>query len=268
MKQPLKGVAYRNEFYKDFNEYLKCAEMVEFMPEHFMRNNRIEIDDELIMNETTIKSFHTVLFSLSSEDSVDTKLIETMNGAIDKYKIKYISDHLAATKINSNLQDVFYPQILDGSEYELVEKINTINSILNIPLDIENPATTFFIGGNFEAEIKLLDMICSQTESKMLLDLSNLYINARNFGFSPLEYIDSIDCDAVRGVHLAGHECQGGWYIDTHMTNICDEVWSLFRYSLERFNIEYTIIERDQNSSTLANNLKEMKKLESFLASP
>jgi len=74
----------------------------------------------------------------------------------------------------------------------------------------------------------LAELVCL-TGCGLLLDLNNLYVNARNFGGDPLETLDRLPVHAVGEIHLAGHAVTEHGLIDTHGSRVCDDVWALLR---------------------------------------
>jgi uncharacterized protein (UPF0276 family) len=103
-----------------------------------------------------------------------------------------------------------------------------------------------------------------------LLDLNNIYVAARNFGFEPQRYLDAMEPGAVLEIHLAGHgsiELQGQeLLIDTHGTPVCDAVWDLYRAALRRFGDVPTLIEWDTDIPALEVLMAEAAKAEALRA--
>jgi uncharacterized protein (UPF0276 family) len=58
--------------------------------------------------------------------------------------------------------------------------------------------------------------------------------------------------------HLAGHEHNTSYIVDTHDALVPDEVWDLYRAAVKRFGPVSTIIERDDNIPPLADLVAEL----------
>jgi uncharacterized protein (UPF0276 family) len=58
--------------------------------------------------------------------------------------------------------------------------------------------------------------------------------------------VDALPLERVVQIHLAGHDRYPDVIIDTHGAPVCDDVWSLYRYVLERTGPVSTLIEWDQ----------------------
>jgi len=62
----------------------------------------------------------------------------------------------------------------------------------------------------------------------------------------------------VQQFHLAGHQSQGDYLIDTHDQPVCEEVWQLYTAAVARFGAVATMIERDDNIPDLPVLLDEL----------
>ena len=62
----------------------------------------------------------------------------------------------------------------------------------------------------------------------------------------------------IRQIHLAGHEDHGDYIIDTHDHDVCEPVWALYEYTVQRLGLLPTLIERDDNMPPLAALLDEL----------
>jgi uncharacterized protein (UPF0276 family) len=62
----------------------------------------------------------------------------------------------------------------------------------------------------------------------------------------------------VQQFHLAGHQTQGAYLVDTHDHPVPDPVWELYRAAVRRFGEVSTMIERDANIPPLAELLDEL----------
>ena len=92
----------------------------------------------------------------------------------------------------------------------------------------------------------------SEVGCGLLLDVTNVYANATNFGFDGYEFIDKVMSAAERvQMHLAGgyFDDKDNMYIDSHSHPIPDSVFELYRHALQvgRGKVDAVFIERDQN---------------------
>ena len=98
-----------------------------------------------------------------------------------------------------------------------------------------------------------------------MLDINNIFVSAENFSFDAKKYLDEIDVTKVKEIHLAGHSIYKGLRIDTHNTNICDEVLLLYKNFVKKNKLKVpTLVEWDEEIpefSVLFNELEKVKSL-------
>ena len=87
--------------------------------------------------------------------------------------------------------------------------------------------------------------LAERADIGLLLDVNNVFVSSVNHGFDPREYLDAIPADRVVQIHLAGHSIREGYRLDTHDAPVCDEVWALYGYAIERIGSVSTLIEWD-----------------------
>jgi uncharacterized protein (UPF0276 family) len=141
--------------------------------------------------------------------------------------------HLASTPRNGNT--------IEGTCANLA----TARRIVGASPIMENIATLIDPPGSSLTEAEWIGRILSDSDSGLLLDLHNLYANARNFGYDPVRFLNDIPCHRVNTVHLAG----GRWIgrvLDDHLHDVPDPVYELLTELAGRAPGPLTVIlERD-----------------------
>ncbi len=108
-------------------------------------------------------------------------------------------------------------------------------------------------------EADFLNRLARRTGCQLLVDVNNIYVNARNaqlrYGarVDPLQscrdWLDAIHPEVVGELHLAGHchvnDEHGEIVIDDHGSRVCDPVWQLYRHAVALFGAVPTLIEWD-----------------------
>ena len=105
----------------------------------------------------------------------------------------------------------------------------------------------------------------------LLLDLHNLYANARNFGQTPSAVLDAMPLERVRCVHLAGGRSFGPpgrlRLLDDHLHEVPDEVFDLLTQAGARMpEPVMVIIERDGRYPPMQELLAELDRARVALA--
>ena len=70
--------------------------------------------------------------------------------------------------------------------------------------------------------------VIERSNCGLLLDLNNVYVNARNHGFDVNDYLGNVAWERVGEIHLAGYEHSDGVLIDTHGQPVQPPVWDMF----------------------------------------
>jgi len=108
-------------------------------------------------------------------------------------------------------------------------------------------------------EWEFLAALSAEADCLLLLDVNNVYVNSVNHKFDPDEFIRGVPVERVAQIHLAGHEVQDTFIIDTHDAPIADPVWALYRRTCMRLGKVSTMIERDANIPPLGELLAELE---------
>ena len=191
---------------------------------------------------------HGVSMSIGSTDPLNKDYLIKLKKLADSIQPKWISDHLCWTSVNHlNSHDLLPLPYNEEAINHLVVRIQTVQDFLERPFLIENVSSYLTYNNSEIEEWEFINEITRRTGCKLLLDINNIYVSARNHGFEPEKYIDTIDKESVWQFHLAGHTDYGSYVIGTHDHDVPDPVWQLYRYALQRFGLISTMIERDDH---------------------
>jgi uncharacterized protein (UPF0276 family) len=102
------------------------------------------------------------------------------------------------------------------------------------------------------SEQEFLARVLERTGCGWLLDVTNVYANARNFGYDARAFIREVmPLAPCVEMHLAGGYYHEAWnlYIDSHSEPIPDDVFELYRFALDvgRGKVQSVFVERDAN---------------------
>lgn len=191
---------------------------------------------------------HGVSMSIGSTDPLNNNYLYKLKCLADEVRPEWLSDHLCWTSVrNINSHDLLPLPYNEEAINHLAERIRYVQEYIERPFLIENVSSYLTYNDSCIDEWNFINEISNLSGCKILLDINNIYVSARNHGFDPKVYIDSIDIDNVWQFHLAGHTDYGSYVIDTHDHDIPDPVWQLYRYALNRFGPVSTMIERDDH---------------------
>ena len=142
----------------------------------------------------------------------------------------------------------------------VVARVGIVQDVLHRQILLENPSSYVAFRDSTITEWDFLSEVARRADCGILLDVNNIYVSARNHGFDPLEYLDTIPGDRIGQIHLAGHSDKGKYLLDTHDHPVPDPVWDLYRETIRRFGRISTLIERDDNIPELEELVAESRK--------
>src|SRR5690606_6050797 len=103
-----------------------------------------------------------------------------------------------------------------------VTRIAEARDALGRPLAIENVSYYAPQSDHGLDEAHFLAHVLKESDALLLLDVNNVYVNSRNFGFDPHAFIELLPAERVAQIHVAGHLLRpDGLRIDTHGEPIC-----------------------------------------------
>lgn len=195
--------------------------------------------------------------SVASPDAPGRNYLDTLLAIAEENDAESISDHLGFTRDAHNGVEMghFAPPPFTSAALDAtcrnIDLAQTCFARRDRRFYIENIAYLFRFDGTM-TEAEFLWRVLRNTGCGWLLDVTNVYANAVNFGFDPYDFIAEVMPAADRvQLHLAGgfFDEQAGMYIDSHSEPIPEPVWSLYRHALDqgRHKINAVFLERDQN---------------------
>jgi uncharacterized protein len=149
------------------------------------------------------------------------------------------SEHLAYNLAEHGIDEmnvgVTLPLPRDLATLEaLAPRIAEVQRRLPIPFLLENNVYFFEMPGEEMTDAEFLNALCHGTGCGLLLDLHNVYCNARNHRQNPFRLLGELDLSRVLEIHVAGGMEHEGWWLDAHCGPMPEPVWELLDYALPR----------------------------------
>ncbi len=189
---------------------------------------------------------HGVRLSLGSAEPVETARVAHLAACAALLDAPLVSEHIAFVRAGGveagHLLPV--PRTRAGLD-ALVDNVRRAQDGLPVPLALEPIATLFDWPDAEYDEADFLVALLDRTDALLLLDLANVYANARNRGEDPTALLDRLPLDRVAYVHVAGGSEAGGLYHDTHTDPVPDAVLDLVAALAARHRVPGYLLERD-----------------------
>ena len=126
----------------------------------------------------------------------------------------------------------------------LARNIERTAGQLPVPLAVENIASFVEWPESDLTESEFLTELVDRTGVLLVLDVANVYANARNRGLDPQRELARLPVERVAYCHVAGGHDGGDFYHDTHTDRTPPEVLELVTALRERVDTPF-MLERD-----------------------
>jgi hypothetical protein len=191
-------------------------------------------------------SLHGVGLSLGSADALDHEHLDRLERLAARIEPAAISEHLCWGRIDGrHLNDLLPLPFTEETLATVADRVDAVQATLGRTLLVENISAYLRFESDAMPEWEFVAALARRTGCGILFDVNNVYVNAVNHGFDPLDYLGGVPRDAVAEIHLAGFEDTGACLIDTHGARVAAPVWALYRAAIERFGPKPTLIEWD-----------------------
>jgi uncharacterized protein (UPF0276 family) len=172
---------------------------------------------------------HGVRLNLGGADEVEPARVAHLAGCAALVGAPLASEHIAFVRAGGLEAGHLLPLPRTREAIAaLTRNVHITQSELEVPLALEPIAALFDWPDDELTEAEFLTEILDRTGAPLLLDVANVYANARNRGSDPLALLDRLPLDRVAYVHVAGGAADGeGFYHDTHTDPVPPEVFAL-----------------------------------------
>jgi hypothetical protein len=212
-------------------------------------------------------ALHGVSLSIGSAEPLHRDHLAHLRELVRWVEPAIVSDHLCWTSLGGhNSHDLLPLPFTAEAVRTSASKIRQVQDVLGRQILVENVSSYVAFRSSEMSEWEFVGAVAEEADCHLLLDVNNVYVNARNQGFDPVRYLDGLPVGRVRQFHLAGHEDHGALLIDTHDAPVCDPVWALFQHAVSRFGPQPALIERDANIPPLAELVAEARRADAVLA--
>jgi uncharacterized protein len=209
---------------------------------------------------------HAIGLSLGSAEGVEDTYIDALAALIGWLAPPWWSEHIAFTRAGGI--DIGHLTPLPPTRESVAtvaRNVETVRRRISTPLILENPAATFALPGEMD-EVDFIRAVTDATGCGLLLDVTNLHVNACNFAFDAREALDRLPLDRVVQVHFTGGHRRVDLEIDSHSHPTPEPVWELIREVCTRTAVRAAILERDQRLPPIDELLAEVERADGLLA--
>lgn len=254
------GLGLRTQHFNDVLETRPDVDWFEIISENFMVAGGKPKYYLHAIREQYPMVMHGVSLSIGSTGPLDKDYLQRLKRLATEVQPRWISDHLCWTGLDGiNSHDLLPMPYTEEAVNHVAGRIIQVQDTLGRQLLLENVSSYISYTESAMSEWEFYNAVVERADCLMLLDINNIYVSSRNHNVDPQAYLNAINPERVRQLHLAGHSDYGTHVIDTHDHDICEPVWDLYRQALLRFGAVSTMIERDDNIPPLNQLVAELQ---------
>lgn len=264
------GLGLRWEFLEDLLDAPSVAlPFLEISPENYMGRGGFFRDalDKLGARYPLVT--HGLTLSLGATHPPDPAYLSALRAEIARLGTPWHSDHLCLSTAGPTVLHELLPLQLTGSAaLRAADNVRRAEDVLGVPLAIENISFYAHSGPPELEERAFLELVLERADCGLLLDVNNVYVNAKNHGYDAWDFIARLPLERVVEIHIAGHRrlpddhFAAGLLLDTHGTPVADPVRELLGFTLERTGPVPVLLERDNDVPPLNVLLAEVRELQ------
>lgn len=237
------GVGYRKPLAQWIHSRPKEIRCLEFTAEHFFDDPEalaaLKAQYPLMM--------HGLGLSLGTPGPIDQDYLARFVNVCRQADPLWVSEHIAFTRTADvdlgHLNPIPYTR--ETLAY-FVDHVEELKQACAKPVLLENITSHLQVPGSM-TEPEFINQLCERAGCDLLLDVTNLYVNSRNHGFSVQSWLQQLNAEYIKQLHIVGYAYEAGIHYDTHSQNIQQELYALTQQVIQSSQVQHVIIERDNN---------------------
>lgn len=248
MISPLCGLSLREQHFSAYKAKKNRFQSIEVVAENYMYTEGERRDLLRDLSKDLSIHLHGTTLNIGSTDPLNLDFLAKLRTLATDVKAFALSDHLCFTQQNqrSSFELLPLPRTMAMIQH-VGDRLNRVRDILGRELFLENISSYFSYEIDQMSEIDFLLELHDRFQLKLLFDVNNFYVNARNFSFSDVEAIRRMQPEMVGLFHLGGHLDMNTFLFDDHGHAVSEPVWSLYNEAIKVVGARPTFLERDEN---------------------
>ena len=204
---------------------------------------------------------HSLGMSLGTPGPLDQDTLALLTDIVTDADPLWISEHIGFCRTEEVDLGHFNPvPPTPDSVHIMADHAREVAETCGRPLLLENITASLRIKGSL-SETEFLNRLLEESGCGLLLDVTNLFVNSRNHGFDPHDWLRDIDPRHIVQLHVVGYTFRQGRWHDFHEEAIQDDLWQLICDVLEYAAPQAVIIERDGNYPTIDELESELRRI-------
>lgn len=246
------GIGLRACHYRDFLEQRQAVDWLEVHTENYFAPGGWDLHVLERLRRDYPISLHGVGLGLGTARGFSVEHLQRVVELARRIEPALVSEHLCWGAVAARHMNDLLPMAMTRESLDLMcERVSRFQDALGRQVLIENVSSYLRFKDDSYSEAEFLARLASRTGCGVLLDVNNLYVNFRNHGEDPYLALETLAVGSVGEIHLAGHLVDGDVVVDDHGSQVCDDVWAIYRAAINRFMNVPTLVEWDTDIPTL-----------------
>jgi uncharacterized protein (UPF0276 family) len=247
------GIGFKPQHYAELVSGAQGIGFIEIHAENYMGAGGPPHAMLRALRERFALSVHGVGLSIGGETPLDCGHLSRLKALCDRYQPESFSEHLAWSSHGEvYLNDLLPLPYTRATLDRIVSHVDQVQDTLQREMLLENPSTYLQFEESDIPETEFLAEISRRTGCGLLLDVNNVFVQAKNHGTSAQAYLAAFPLGRVKEIHLGGHDEQtddagAPLLIDAHGAPVADPVWQLYANVIAAAGPLPTLIEWDND---------------------
>lgn len=242
------GLGYRAPLHDDILANADQIDFLEFVSDQYLYAPSERVDRLVALRESLPLIPHGIGMSIGTADALSPDYLRRLGALADRVEAPWFSDHLSFTKVpDTDIEQLTPLWFTHESLATVCRNLRQLGSVIDRQFLLENITYYFPVPGSDMTEAEFLTRVLDDTDTGLLLDVNNVWVNSINLGFDPYEFLNGIPIGRTVQVHVAGGRYIQGMLVDTHSAPVHEQVWELLRYVLDRAPVKAILLEWDQD---------------------
>lgn len=240
------GLALRQPLLEGTLQATDLIDWVEVTADNHMRRggqSRRMLERALPVYPMTSHSFN---INLGGTDPFNETYLSQLQELFDEMNPPWFADHLCFGCTDGvYAKDLIPLPMTREAASHVADRIRFLQDRFQRHFLFENVSYYFEYPQNEMPEHAFLASIAEQADCGLLLDVNNVYVNARNFGWDAIGFLKELPMERVVEVHVSGHLEYPEGLVDVHGSPVCEDVWEMLGWVLLHGQPAGILLERD-----------------------
>lgn len=262
------GLGFRQPFKSDLFLNRQQVDFLEIVAEHYLDPPPEKLQElELLAAHFPIIP-HAINLSLGSAEGLDIDYLRKLAALIQQLNPPWWSEHICFTKAGGIDIGHLSPLPYTKEAVEILcRNISEVRRWIDVPLILENITYMVQLPGAEMTEAQFLSEVLERSDCGLLLDITNLYTNAVNYGYDMQDFLQELPWERIVQLHFVGGHWHDGILIDSHSQSTPVEVWELMNQVLSCASVKGIVLERDENLPTFTELIGELQQARTIIRS-